>query len=125
MTKSHWRIYDPSNLRVVKSKVVHFSWPSNFQSSRKSQIYLRLKENKLAHYTGSYFLWCVLFTGNFLKFNLGYYLNYRFVAAMTDDPRFAEPIPNVTVALGRDASLPCVVENLGTYKVGLKLLFDN
>nr|XP_023024638.1 lachesin-like [Leptinotarsa decemlineata] len=34
-----------------------------------------------------------------------------------DDPRFAEPIPNVTVALGRDASLPCVVENLGTYKV--------
>ncbi|KAL3289622.1 hypothetical protein HHI36_023032 [Cryptolaemus montrouzieri] len=35
---------------------------------------------------------------------------------MTDDPRFAEPIPNVTVALGRDASLPCVVENLGTYK---------
>ncbi|GJQ68193.1 hypothetical protein Trydic_g10747 [Trypoxylus dichotomus] len=37
--------------------------------------------------------------------------------AMTDDPRFAEPIPNVTVALGRDASLPCVVENLGSYKV--------
>lgn len=36
---------------------------------------------------------------------------------MTDDPRFSEPIPNVTVALGRDASLPCVVENLGTYKV--------
>ncbi|XP_044741043.1 lachesin-like [Chrysoperla carnea] len=36
---------------------------------------------------------------------------------MTDDPRFAEPIPNVTVALGRDANLPCVVENLGSYKV--------
>ncbi|XP_043505010.1 lachesin-like isoform X2 [Polistes fuscatus] len=30
---------------------------------------------------------------------------------------FAEPIPNVTVALGRDVSLPCVVKNLGTYKV--------
>ena len=30
---------------------------------------------------------------------------------------FAEPIPNVTVALGRDVSLPCVIENLGTYKV--------
>lgn len=40
-----------------------------------------------------------------------------FFSAMTDDPRFAEPIPNVTVALGRDASLPCVVENLGKYKV--------
>ncbi|XP_054290041.1 lachesin-like [Macrosteles quadrilineatus] len=37
--------------------------------------------------------------------------------ALTDEPRFVEPIPNVTVALGRDASLPCVVENLGTYKV--------
>ncbi|OXU30426.1 hypothetical protein TSAR_001863 [Trichomalopsis sarcophagae] len=30
---------------------------------------------------------------------------------------FAEPIPNVTVALGRDVSLPCVIENLGTFKV--------
>ena len=31
---------------------------------------------------------------------------------------FAEPIPNVTVPLGRDVSLPCVIENLGTHKVG-------
>ncbi|KAK0170363.1 hypothetical protein PV328_010934 [Microctonus aethiopoides] len=30
---------------------------------------------------------------------------------------FAEPIPNVTVAVGRDASLPCVINNLGSYKV--------
>ncbi|KAJ8683323.1 hypothetical protein QAD02_019115 [Eretmocerus hayati] len=30
---------------------------------------------------------------------------------------FAEPIPNVTVALGRDVNLPCVIDNLGTYKV--------
>lgn len=37
--------------------------------------------------------------------------------ALTDEPRFSEPIPNVTVALGRDASLPCVVENLGDFKV--------
>lgn len=44
---------------------------------------------------------------------------------MTDDPRFAEPIPNVTVALGRDASLPCVVENLGKYKVQYFCLFCN
>ncbi|KAL0278833.1 UNVERIFIED_CONTAM: hypothetical protein PYX00_000527 [Menopon gallinae] len=36
---------------------------------------------------------------------------------MLDEPRFSEPIPNVTVALGRDASLPCVVENLGKFKV--------
>lgn len=44
-------------------------------------------------------------------------MHFYFVAAMTDEPRFVEPIPNVTVALGRDASLPCIVENLGTYKV--------
>ncbi|XP_026482522.1 lachesin-like [Ctenocephalides felis] len=36
---------------------------------------------------------------------------------VTDEPRFTEPIPNVTVAVGRDANLPCVVENLGAYKV--------
>lgn len=36
---------------------------------------------------------------------------------MMDEPRFAQPIPNVTVAVGRDANLPCVVEHLGTYKV--------
>ncbi|RZF44185.1 hypothetical protein LSTR_LSTR003825 [Laodelphax striatellus] len=35
----------------------------------------------------------------------------------TEKPRFAEPIPNVTVAVGRDAILPCVVANLGTYQV--------
>lgn len=32
-------------------------------------------------------------------------------------PRFAHPIGNVTVAVGRDASLPCAVENLGPFKV--------
>ncbi|XP_055903261.1 neural cell adhesion molecule 1 [Eupeodes corollae] len=32
-------------------------------------------------------------------------------------PRFAEPIPNVTVSIGRDALLACVVENLKGYKV--------
>ncbi|XP_073972764.1 lachesin-like isoform X1 [Rhodnius prolixus] len=39
------------------------------------------------------------------------------INALTEGPKFAEPIPNVTVALGRDASLPCVVDNLGNYKV--------
>lgn len=36
---------------------------------------------------------------------------------MMNEPRFAQPIPNVTVAVGRDANLPCVVEHLGGYKV--------
>ncbi|XP_050532750.1 lachesin-like isoform X2 [Daktulosphaira vitifoliae] len=32
-------------------------------------------------------------------------------------PRFAEPIPNVTVSVGRDALLACVVDNLREFKV--------
>ncbi|GJQ77113.1 hypothetical protein Trydic_g23682 [Trypoxylus dichotomus] len=32
-------------------------------------------------------------------------------------PRFAEPIPNVTVTIGRDAVLACVVDNLRGFKV--------
>ncbi|XP_050077750.1 lachesin [Anopheles maculipalpis] len=32
-------------------------------------------------------------------------------------PRFAEPIPNITVTIGRDALLACVVDNLKGYKV--------
>lgn len=40
---------------------------------------------------------------------------------MMDEPRFAQPIPNVTVAVGRDANLPCVVEHLGGYKVNLRM----
>lgn len=33
------------------------------------------------------------------------------------EPVFAEPIPNVTVSAGRQVSIPCVVDNLGTYRV--------
>ncbi|GFT21804.1 hypothetical protein NPIL_487901 [Nephila pilipes] len=32
-------------------------------------------------------------------------------------PSFAEPIQNVTVAAGREVVLPCVVDNLGSYRV--------
>ncbi|XP_022240439.1 lachesin-like [Limulus polyphemus] len=33
------------------------------------------------------------------------------------EPEFAEPIPNVTVSIGRDVKLACVVENLGSYRI--------
>ncbi|GFV08170.1 hypothetical protein TNCV_4787151 [Trichonephila clavipes] len=33
------------------------------------------------------------------------------------EPEFAEPIPNVTVSAGREVSLPCVVDNLGTFRM--------
>lgn len=32
-------------------------------------------------------------------------------------PKFAESIPNITVSVGKDALLSCVVENLNNYKV--------
>lgn len=40
-----------------------------------------------------------------------------FIVAESMYPRFAEPIPNVTVTVGRDALLACVVENLRGFKV--------
>ncbi|OAD56587.1 Lachesin [Eufriesea mexicana] len=52
--------------------------------------------------------------------SIGYRINtknswliaFSVCAALSDRPMFAEPIPNVTVPLGRDVSLPCVIENL-------------
>uniref|UniRef100_A0AAG5DBF8 Ig-like domain-containing protein n=1 Tax=Anopheles atroparvus TaxID=41427 RepID=A0AAG5DBF8_ANOAO len=32
------------------------------------------------------------------------------------DPKFSMPIANVTAAVGRDATLTCVVHDLGAYK---------
>ncbi|XP_035223120.1 uncharacterized protein LOC118195889 [Stegodyphus dumicola] len=32
------------------------------------------------------------------------------------EPEFAEAIPNITIPVGRDIQLPCVVENLGSYR---------
>jgi hypothetical protein len=32
-------------------------------------------------------------------------------------PQFLDPVPNITVAVGRDATLPCVVKSLHDYKV--------
>jgi len=34
-----------------------------------------------------------------------------------DLPEFIDSIPNVTVTIGREAKLPCSVQNLGGYKV--------
>ena len=32
-------------------------------------------------------------------------------------PSFGDVVPNVTVTAGKDALLPCVVDNLGHFKV--------
>lgn len=36
---------------------------------------------------------------------------------ISENPKFSEPIANVTVAVGREAILACQVEDLGQYKV--------
>lgn len=35
-------------------------------------------------------------------------------------PSFTEPIPNTTIAAGRDVILPCVVNELGDYKASIQ-----
>lgn len=50
-------------------------------------------------------------------------VTYEFMSTSVSElsfPRFAEPIPNITVTIGRDALLGCVVDNLKNYKVILK-----
>jgi hypothetical protein len=37
--------------------------------------------------------------------------------AQVRKPEFGEVLPNITVAVGRDATLPCVVKHLQDYKV--------
>uniref|UniRef100_A0A1B0DRB2 Uncharacterized protein n=1 Tax=Phlebotomus papatasi TaxID=29031 RepID=A0A1B0DRB2_PHLPP len=43
--------------------------------------------------------------------------NSFFIFFSTVDPKFSMPINNVTVPIGREAILTCVVQDLGTYKV--------
>lgn len=49
--------------------------------------------------------------------NIYFYFYFYVTVLSLLEPEFAEPIPNVTIPVGRDVSLPCVVSNLGNYKV--------
>lgn len=40
-----------------------------------------------------------------------------FTEALTFQPEFAEPIVNISVAIGRDATFTCHVRHLGGYRV--------
>ena len=44
-------------------------------------------------------------------------LRMSFFSFAEEQPVFLETVANVTVALGRDASLTCVVDKLGSHKV--------
>lgn len=43
-----------------------------------------------------------------------------FFSKFIAEPKFSEQILNVTVPVGREAQLTCVVEDLGSYKVNIK-----
>lgn len=46
-----------------------------------------------------------------------FFMYFYYLSTDLNGPRFAEPIPNITVTVGRDALLACVVENLKGHKV--------
>lgn len=46
---------------------------------------------------------------------------YNLLIFFSDMPKFAEPITNVTVPVGREATIVCIVDDLGSYKVKRKL----
>lgn len=52
-------------------------------------------------------------------FTLLFPLSIFFFLTFVADPKFSGPILNATVAVGRDAVLTCMVEDLSAYKVSL------
>lgn len=45
------------------------------------------------------------------------FIFFFLLVLFTDLPKFGEPLQNITVPVGREALLSCVVDNLQTYKV--------
>lgn len=48
--------------------------------------------------------------------------NLYFVSGLAFQPEFAEPIVNLSVAIGRDATFRCLVHHLGGYRVNIVFL---
>ena len=48
----------------------------------------------------------------------------RATLSVSDLPRFGKPLNNLTVSVGREAIFACVVENLGPYKVSIKIFIN-
>nr|CAD7591061.1 unnamed protein product [Timema genevievae] len=60
-----------------------------------------------------------------LEYQLGGFPHSGFplnIHAKADVPKFGEPIINVTVPVGREATLTCVVDDLATYKLANALV---
>lgn len=43
--------------------------------------------------------------------------DFCFVSVGVEVPEFGEPITNLTIPLGRDATFECIVVNLGNFRV--------
>lgn len=54
-----------------------------------------------------------------------YTLSKNFSVLFSDNPKFSEPISNVTAPVGREATLICVVDDIGGYKVSVQNNFIN
>lgn len=51
------------------------------------------------------------------------YKTSDFISGQAFAPEFAEPLVNLTVPIGRDATFRCLVQNLGGYRVSFAVLF--
>lgn len=51
-------------------------------------------------------------------------ISFLFVSGTSNEaePEFSEAIPNITIPVGRDIQLPCIVDNLGSYRVSSVLI---
>lgn len=75
----------------------------------------------------SFYIYCFRFNFNSYlnvlngsKYKFSYcvrYVLFVFAVALTFQPEFAEPILNISVAVGRDATFTCHVRHLGGYRV--------
>ena len=63
---------------------------------------------------------CIFFPLSFLSF----FRSFFFFLCSIDLPKFGEPLQNLTIPVGREALLSCVVDNLQTYKV-IEILFSS
>lgn len=86
----------------------------------------------MSHFLHSFSL-CILYSsffslsfGTFFFFFFLTLLNFFFFTHLggssseNSEPEIISSIPNMTVAVGREARIPCAVKNLGTYRVSIR-----
>lgn len=111
--------------KLAKEKVTCFSsfstfWPETRKIRWSIQISVKIYNEDLFGY-GFFFL--LLFHSLYICvpasnfFHVQIVSRFFFIFFFTDLPKFGEPLQNITIPVGREALLSCVVDNLQTYKV--------